>query len=328
MSKLTHPAVLTHLGQVGDMGLAVRADPQFQDEVGQCRRWGFKIRSSGDRISLIFDHEQLVPQWIEKETPPIAWERLWAKGFLRLQSTNTEARILAEQGAPGGTLVFAEEQTAGRGRQDRAWHSPAGTSLYCTLIVRPRQARKSWPLLTHVASIALVEAIKELAEHNIIAFPLDTDIKWPNDVLLSGKKCAGLLLEALWDNGANDAALVGFGINVHKGSVPGELTGEGACLDEMAHTVVPRRKLLVLYLKHFQICYLMYEQGRYREVLDQWKLNSSMWNGAPIYIGKGEARREAVTCGLNDLGALMVRTSDGKLETLFAEDVSISRKRL
>ena len=229
MSILTHPAVLIDLGRVGRYGLPVRADPQFQEEVEQCRQWGFKIRSSSDRVRLIFDHEQLVPRWIQKETPPIAWEKLCAKGFLRLESTNNEAHTLAERGAPSGTLVYAEEQTGGRGRQGRTWHSPAGAGLYCTLIVRPKQAHKFWPLLTLVASIALVDALKDLAERSLLALPLDIDIKWPNDVLLSGKKCAGILLEALSNDAENAAAVVGFGINVHKGSVPEDLS-RGGCV--------------------------------------------------------------------------------------------------
>jgi BirA family biotin operon repressor/biotin-[acetyl-CoA-carboxylase] ligase len=327
MSALTYPAVLDELGRVGDIGLPVRADPQFKEEVEQCRRWGFKIRASGDHVHLIFDREQLVPRWIQEETPPIAWENLCAKGFLRLESTNREAHKLAEQGSASGTLIYAEEQTGGRGRQGRTWHSPAGTGLYCTLIVRPKQALRFWPILTHVACIALVDAIKELAELKLFALPPEVDIKWPNDVLLSGKKCAGILLEALSDVGENAAALVGFGINIHKGSVPEDLSREAACLDEMANTMVPRRQLLVLYLKYFQICYRMFEQGRHKEVLDRWKSASSMWQGTPIFIGKGDARREAVTCGLNDLGALRVRAADGRLETLFAEDVSVSRRR-
>jgi BirA family transcriptional regulator, biotin operon repressor / biotin---[acetyl-CoA-carboxylase] ligase len=327
MSTLTHPAVLNDLGRAGDMGLPMPADPHLRDALDLCRRWGFRIAASGNRVRLIFDREQLVPQWIEEETPAIAWNRLRATGFLQLQSTNTEARFLAEQGAPEGTLIFAEEQTGGKGRQDRTWYSRAGTGLYCTLIVRPKQPHALWPLLTHVASIALVEAIEELSKEKTFPFPLNADIKWPNDVLISGKKCAGILLEALWDDAESPAALVGFGINVHKGSVPASLENEAACLDNRAHVCIPRRQLLVFYLKHFQICYLMFEQGRHKELLDRWKSNSSMWNGTPVYIGKGEARREAVTCGLNDLGALVIRNSDGSLETLFAEDVSVSRKR-
>jgi BirA family biotin operon repressor/biotin-[acetyl-CoA-carboxylase] ligase len=326
MPDLKHPAVLFELGRAGNNGLPVRSDPAFQDEIAQCRRWGFKIEISGERIRLVFDREQLVPQWIQTETPLTAWDSLFPEGFLQLQSTNTVAHELARKGAPGGTLIFAEEQTAGKGRQDRVWHSPAGAGLYCTLILRPKQSQQYWPLLTHVASIALVEAIKELWEQSGAPFPPDVEIKWPNDVLLGGRKCAGILLEALWDDAGNPAALVGFGVDVHPGSVPENLSSEAVCLDEIMGQKVPRRKLLVLYLKHFQICYLMFEVGRRAEVLEQWKMNSSMWNGAAIYIGKGEARREAVSCGLNALGALIVRTPDGKTETIFAEDVSVSQK--
>ncbi len=327
MSRLIHPAVLSDLSHVGDRGLPLPLDSKFREELDLCRRWGFKIDSAGDRVHLIFDYEQLVPQWLQEETPAIAWDRLRASGYLRLVSTNTEARDLAEKGAPSGTLVFSEEQTGGRGRHNRSWHSPAGAGLYCTLIVRPKLSPAHWPMLTHVASVALVETIGDLAGLGIIPAPLDIDLKWPNDVLLSGRKCAGILLEALCNDAESAAALVGFGINVHKESVPAELADEAACLDDVAHAYVPRRLLLGLYLKHFQICYLMLEQGKGGEVLERWKSSSSMHSGTTIYVGKGEARREAVTCGLNDMGALRIRDSSGKMETLFAEDVSVSRKR-
>lgn len=328
MSVLMHPPILNDLGHAGDTGLPTSINPTFQDALDLCSGWGYKIEAAGGRVRLLFDNEQLVSPWIERETPAIAWEKLQTAGYLRLQSTNTEAHILAEHGASEGTLVFAEEQTEGRGRQDRKWHSPSGTSLYCTLIVRPKQPRPFWPLLTHVASVALFRAFQELAVRKLVPFPLDAEIKWPNDVLLAGKKCAGILLEALWGDGGNSAALVGFGINVHNGSVPADLADQATCVDEMAGTPVPRRQLLTLYLKHFQICYLMFEQGRHKEILDHWKSSSSMWEATQIYIGKGEGRREAITCGLNDLGALVVRTPDGKMETLYAEDVSVTKKKV
>ena len=328
MSTLPYPAILIDLERVGEAGIPLQADRNFQSELTLCTDLGFKIHAANDRVRLLFDHDQLVPTWIQRETPSIAWDSLNVKGFLRVQSTNTEAHWLVEQGAPGGTLVFAEEQSAGRGRQNRAWHSPAGAGLYCTLILRPRQARTAWPLLTHVASVALAETLKGLCDDERLARPLNVDIKWPNDVLLSGKKCAGILLEAIGDDGCNSAALIGFGVNVRKESVPEMLTGMAACLDEMAGTTIPRRKVLVRFLHQFQLCYLMFEHGRHGELLERWKSCSSMWNGAQIYIGRGEKRREAVTCGINDMGALMVRNAEGLLETLLAEDVSICQRNL
>lgn len=328
MSTLTYPSILDDLGRAGNTGLPLAANDRCLEELELCRRWGFNIAVSEGRARLIFDHEQIVRPWLEDETPAMAWDSLNVIGFLRLGSTNSEAHAIAERGAPEGTLVISEEQTGGRGRKDRAWHSPPSAGLYCTLILRPKQPQHSWPLLTHVASIAMVEAILELSDRNIVPLPLDVDIKWPNDVLLSGKKCAGILLEVLWDSSKNPVTLLGFGVNVHAGSVPENLAGEATCLDAMAHTRIPRRLFLVLYLKHFQIWYLMFEKGMHERVLARWKQRSSMWNGVPVYIGRGEMRREAVTCGVNDLGALMVRDADGRMETIFAEDISISRKRL
>lgn len=324
MSTLTIPAILIDLAQAGETGLPLGLKQGFLRELELCREWGFKLETADDRVRLCFDHDQLVPNWIQKETPAIAWDRISARGFLRLRSTNGEALDLAKQGAPSGTLVFSEEQTSGRGRTNRTWFSPARAGLYCTLILRPKQARKYWPLLTLVASIALVDTLRELSDRKIMPIPLDVDIKWPNDVLLAGKKCAGILLETLLNEAHNPAAVVGFGINVRKESVPASLVSEAISLDEISHTQVPRRLLLVRFMHNFQLCYLIFERGNHSEILERWKSYSSMWNGVPIWIGTGEKSRQAITCGLNEIGALLVRTADGSLETLYAESIRTS----
>jgi len=221
-------------------------------------------------------------------------------------------------------LVFAEEQTMGRGRKNRAWISPAGAGLYCTLILRPKQSQKNWPLLTLAAAISLVDTLKDFSNCEVLSAPLDIDIKWPNDVLLAGKKCAGILLESLLNDSENPAAVVGFGINIRKEGVPEHLASEAVSLEEMIHTQVPRRRILVRFLNFFQLCYLAFEQGKHQELLERWKSYSSMWNGVPIWIGEGEMRRQAITCGLNEIGALLVRTTDGTVETLYAESIRIS----
>jgi biotin-(acetyl-CoA carboxylase) ligase len=112
---------------------------------------------------------------------------------------------------------------------------------------------------------------------------------------------------------------------VHRGSVPAELSDDAACIDEPAQTVVPRRKILVGFLKHFQTVYVSFENGEHGQILESWKRCSTMWEDAQILIEVGGQRRSAVTCGLNEIGALMVENKDGSRETVVAGDVRIKR---
>jgi BirA family biotin operon repressor/biotin-[acetyl-CoA-carboxylase] ligase len=325
MSTLKTPSLLIDLGHVGDNGLPLNSAAWFQKELALCKEWGFQLNYSNNRVSLQFDQDQLVPYWIQKETPAIAWDWLRVHGFFRAGSTNSEALELARKGTPSGTLVYTEEQTAGKGRNGRSWFSSAGRGLYFTIVIRPTQPLRFWPLLTHVASVALIETLKDLfSPLKIIPHPLALDLKWPNDVLLSGKKCAGILLETMTE-GLNHAALVGLGINVRKGSVPESLEKTAAYLEKMTDAVVPRRQLLVRFLQNFQEFFLMFEQGKHKDLLERWKSNSSMWDGTHVWITEGNKRRSAITCGLNEIGALMIRTPEGNLETVLAGDISVSR---
>jgi len=251
---------------------------------------------------------------------------LRVSAFLSIDSTNREALEQARVGAPSGTLICSEEQTAGRGRTGRHWYSPARSGLYFSLIVRPRQSSKFWPLLTHVASIALVRTLQDLIDTKVIPDPMEIDIKWPNDVLISEKKCSGILLESLAE-GENQAVVVGVGIDVHKGSVPEDMAEEAACIDDYAHVSVPRRKILVGFLQHFQIGYIAFENGKHEELLSSWKHHSTMWEGTRIWIDEDGRRRSAVTCGLNEVGALLVQTEEGSIETIHAGDIRIQRSR-
>jgi BirA family biotin operon repressor/biotin-[acetyl-CoA-carboxylase] ligase len=324
MSNIKVPSILIDLGHVGENGLPINPAAWFQQELALCREWGFRLKQSGKRVSLEFDQDQMVPYWIQKETPAIAWEALRVNAFLSVASTNIEALELARAGAPGGTLVVAEEQTAGRGRKGRPWVSVAGKSLSFSIVLRPKQPLKSWPLLTHAASVALVETIKRLHTLKVIPHALDVDLKWPNDVLVSGRKCAGILLETVTD-GSCSAAVVGLGINIRKGSVPESLQSTAVSIEEMADARVPRRQVLVNFLRIFQECYSLFENGNHRGLLERWKGHSSMWEGVPVWITEGRVRRSATTCGLNEVGALMVKTSDGNVEAVLAADVSVDR---
>jgi BirA family biotin operon repressor/biotin-[acetyl-CoA-carboxylase] ligase len=325
MNDLPVPQLLIDIVQTDETGLPLKSDPSFHQELELCRKYGFNLTIADGRVFLPFNDDQLVSPWIESETPAISWDKLRVQGFFRLTSTNNVAIERAREGAPCGTLIYAEEQTSGKGRKGRSWLSPAaGAGLYFTFVLRPEQPRRWWPLLTHVASLALAKALRNLSDRKILQRPLDIDLKWPNDVLLSGKKCAGILLETLPDG---NAVVVGVGVNVHEGSIPESLQAEAVCIDKTAGSLVLRRRLLTDFLHQFQLCYRGFEQAKFNELLDDWKCYSSMWNETPVWITDNNGRYPAITCGLSETGALLVRTSDGQEKKVLAADVSIRRVR-
>jgi BirA family biotin operon repressor/biotin-[acetyl-CoA-carboxylase] ligase len=278
-----------------------------------------------DLGALGLDRDGLVADRIVDETPAIAWDRLNVFCCREIASTNDEALQRARLGAASGTLIVAECQTQGRGRKGRRWISPAGAGLYFSLVLRPQQPLGNWPLLTHVASLALARTLQALPEEGIIPQPLDLELKWPNDVLISGKKTAGILLETGGAGGGITAAIVGVGINVGKVELPVELQDQVTSVGEAAGVVVPRRHILVRFLYHFQLGYDLFLRGQNTAILDQWKSFSRMWKDTPIWIAEDERCRPAVTRGLSETGALIVQTPDGAEETILAGDVSIRR---
>jgi len=324
MTNIKIPNILTDLAHVGTAGILTESSPIIDHELEICRQWGYRIEQDGNRIYLHFDDDQIVPYWIQRETPDLSWDGLRVNGYLQIDSTNREAVDQARSGAPQGTLICAEEQTEGKGREDRTWHSPPKSGLYFSLIVRPKQSERLWPLLTHVASLAIVRTLQDMIDVGLVTNPLNIDIKWPNDVLLSGKKCAGILLQTLNDRD-NCAVVVGVGINIHSGSVPDGMDENAVSIDEAANIVAPRRKILVGFLQNFQTLYLSFEKGNHSEILEAWKKYSTMWNGVKIWIEEGGRRRSAITCGINEIGALIVQTEEGSKEIVLAGSVRIQR---
>ncbi|MEJ2109470.1 MAG: biotin--[acetyl-CoA-carboxylase] ligase [Acidobacteriota bacterium] len=322
MANIKIPNILTDLAHVGNAGLLLGDTPALRPELELCRQWGYLVEQEEGRVFLRFNDDQIVPYWIQRETPNIAWEGLRVNGFLQIDSTNREALEQAGRGVPSGTLICAEEQMSGKGREDRDWYSPPRSGLYFSLIVRPKQPEKYWPILTHVASIALVRTLKYLIKIGTIPRDMDIQIKWPNDVLISGKKCAGILLQTL-NRDENRAVIIGVGIDVHKGSVPEALANETICIDDAANAEVPRRKIMVGFLEQFQKVYSEFEKGEHEAVLDSWKTHSNMYNGVNVLIEEGGMQRSGVTCGLNEMGALLVLTEEGSIETIHAGSIRI-----
>jgi BirA family transcriptional regulator, biotin operon repressor / biotin---[acetyl-CoA-carboxylase] ligase len=168
--------------------------------------------------------------------------------------------------------------------------------------------------------------LRELSEEGLIPRPLDLDLKWPNDVLLSGKKAAGILLETAGSGGITSAVVVGVGINVNPIRLPEDLGDQATSIGEAAGVAIPRRHLLVRFLYYFQLAYDLFERGESPAILQQWKSFSSMWHDTPVWITGKDGSRPGVTAGLTESGALLVRNPDGTECEILAGDVRIRRK--
>ena len=177
--------------------------------------------------------------------------------YFRTDSTNSVALTLASKGAEHGTVVVAEEQTAGRGRLGRAWHSEKSSGIYVSVILRPPLAPSAAPILTLMAGLAVQQAI--LCSTNLAA-----DIRWPNDVLISGKKVCGILTEMNGELDRLHFVVLGIGINVNHRALPDELKAIATSLRLEAGKPVSRVHVLIALLreleKHYQL--LLREGGQ------------------------------------------------------------------
>jgi BirA family biotin operon repressor/biotin-[acetyl-CoA-carboxylase] ligase len=213
-----------------------------------------------------------------------------------IDSTMYEAARLAHKGAPHGTVVGADEQTAGHGRLGRAWHSPPGAGLYVSLILRLGGPAEELPIVTLALGLAAAEAITQ-------ATGLAPDLRWPNDVLLAGRKCCGILTQL---HGA--AVVAGIGINVNHESFPAELRAIATSLRLQAGRTVDRdgllRHLLAAVDDHLDI---LRQQGR-AAILRLFTQHSSYVFGRRVLVDERDA---GTTDGLNEAGFLMLRRDDG-----------------
>lgn len=231
-------------------------------------------------------------------------------------STNVQAKRLAEQGAVEGTLVVAEEQTAGRGRRGRDWRSPAGSNIYFTLLLRPEYATDCASMVTLVMALAVREAVQEICG-------MDAGIKWPNDVVMGGKKVTGILTEMSLEGMEIQHVVIGVGINVKEQTFPAEIADRATSLEEAAGKPVSRAALLQKIMEHFEVDYEKFLQTKDLSLLKQG------YNGALVNLGRevrvldpaGEYSGTAL--GINEKGELLVRTADGSVKEVYAGEVSV-----
>jgi len=178
-----------------------------------------------------------------------------------VESTQAVAWDLAGRGAPDGTVVVADHQTAGRGRRSRRWSAEPGTSLLVSVLARPRVGPPLWPAFSLAAAVAVAEALR-------VAAGLEPRVKWPNDVLVRGRKIAGILPESRVS--ADPVLVIGIGVNLGQRSFPPELAGRAtSVLAETGHPL-GRDAMLEALLREFEVWRGHLEAGRFEPVRERW----------------------------------------------------------
>jgi len=228
--------------------------------------------------------------------------------FDTIDTTMREAAAAAAAGAPTGTTILAEEQTAGQGRQGHTWHSEKSSGLYLSIILRPRQAAAP-PTLTMALGLAIAEAITN-------STGLPCDLRWPNDVMINNKKAAGILAQL-----TESAAIAGIGINVNHSQFPPELQLEATSLRlESGHTQSREHLLLELLPAIDRYAALLADHGP-DPILELFTTRSTYATGKRVVVRQGESLLRGTTAGLNAAGFLVVRKDDGSDEIILAGGV-------
>jgi BirA family transcriptional regulator, biotin operon repressor / biotin---[acetyl-CoA-carboxylase] ligase len=236
-----------------------------------------------------------------------------------VDSTNRVALCLAREGAPEGTVVLADSQTAGRGRLNRSWQSPPGSNLYFSVILRPTVAPADAAQITLLAGVAVAEAVSTFS-------PAGVGIKWPNDVRIRGRKVCGILTE-MRTEGGKAAVIVGIGLNVNirKGDFDAGHSDTATSLQEETGREHSREELFVLLCGRLEQWYEIFLGEGFAAIRAGWLLRSEM-AGKTVRVLFRDEVQEGVVQGIDRDGALLISHSRGGLRRITAGDATIMKE--
>ncbi|MCU0771781.1 MAG: biotin--[acetyl-CoA-carboxylase] ligase [Verrucomicrobia bacterium] len=240
--------------------------------------------------------------------------------FKETASTNDMVEKLARDGAAEGAVVFAESQTRGRGRLGRSWSSPAGQGLWFSVLLRPAWRPQEITRLTVAAATALRRAIRSVTR-------IETEIKWPNDLLIQGRKVAGILTELSAETDRVRYVVLGVGIDVNQtaSDFPGELSKVAGSLRLALGQRVDRPALATAVLRELDRDYARVCHGQFQAIAEEWESGCSTL-GRTVQIRIGDRRLVGRAESLDPDGALLLRTQHGHLECITGGDLTLEKQ--
>ena len=279
---------------------------------------GYEIASVKKKgYSLVSQPDTLEPAGLQ----PLLKTRVIGRTMVYQQScasTQIIAHQLAQEGTPAGTVAITEEQTAGRGRMARVWDSAYGKGVWMSIVLRPDVVPQKAPQFTLVAAVAMVRAIEEVTS-------VKPEIKWPNDILIKGKKCTGILTELQSDADGIQALIIGIGLNVNQdlSDFSEEVQPIATSLKIESGTQISRQEMvrsILFYLEQYTDLYI--EQG-FGILKVLWESYSSTI-GSKVRARLPKETLEGIAEGITEDGVLQLRTPDGKLHAIYSADIEMT----
>lgn len=267
---------------------------------------GYLLRGRPDRLDALALRRRLTTRWLASTLEVKA----------TTGSTNSDAAALARRGALHGSVVLADEQTAGKGRLGRTWESARGVNLYLSVVLRPRIVPAQAPQLSLVSAVAVAAALERAR--------VDARIKWPNDVLVNGRKLCGILTEIEAEADRVSFVVVGIGVNLNSGRehFPPELHDRATSVWMETGRKVDRLAFLCDLLSELEEGFDDFTRGGFEMLRARWEARSSMTGRSVRIAGVGETV-EGICAGIDGDGALLVDEDDGRRRRVLAGDVTL-----
>lgn len=294
--NISRTAVWKVMNQLKEDGYVIEAVPNK----------GYYIKEYPDNISA----EEIMSRM---QTKVIAKKVIY---FLEVDSTNNQAKIIADQADSHGTLLISEQQKTGRGRRGRNWSSPAGTGIWMSLILKPNINPANASMLTLVTALAVVSGIVEVTN-------LDARIKWPNDVVVSGKKVCGILTEMSSELDFINHLVIGIGINANNKEFPEDIKGVATSLSIQCGHVISRQDLVAEIMKRFEEYYHIFLQTEDLSGLEDEYNKILVHRNLPIKIQNAGETTEVYALGIDNMGRLLVKDSNNEIVPILSGEVSV-----
>lgn len=275
-------------------------------EIESVPRRGYRILGRPDVVTADEIRSCMNTQWMGSEI----------HFFETIDSTNNEARRLAEKGAPHGTLLVAESQESGKGRRGRSWVTPSGSAVAMSFLLRPQLPPQCASMVTLVMGLAVAKACREYCK-------VDAKIKWPNDVVVDGKKVCGILTEMSSQIDYINYVVIGTGINTNIEQFPSELVQTAVSLHKLMGRRPERAVLIAACMKYFEQYYELFERQQDLSLLMEEYNGLLAGKGGTVRVLEPGNEYSGISEGINERGELLVRRENGTLEAVYAGEVSV-----